>query len=112
MSTHYIVQTAAAKMPSRCKGTYRRVAVLEVAQGLGFVSMISERARGCVRVVQTWEKRNVGVTEKSAYRRALKEARTLATALNLRRSIQRADLPVLGDMLLSYAGDSEPMVCK
>ena len=106
-NTHYIVQTAAAKMPNRCKGTYRRVAVLEVTQGLGYVSMISERAVGCVRVVQTWEKCNVGLTEKSAYRRALRQARALATSLNLRRSIQRVDLPVLTDYLLSYSGDSE-----
>jgi hypothetical protein len=30
----YIVQTAAASMPSSCWGTYRRVAVLEVEDGV------------------------------------------------------------------------------
>lgn len=31
--SHYIVQSAAACMPSSCKGRYRRVAVLEVEDG-------------------------------------------------------------------------------
>lgn len=78
----YIVKTSRANMPSRCYGVYRRVAVLEVKRGVLEVSMISERARGVVRVVRTWEKRNVGRTEKCAYRRALAEAEALAAELN------------------------------
>ncbi|MDP2607242.1 MAG: hypothetical protein Q8S00_32295 [Deltaproteobacteria bacterium] len=80
--THYIVQTASAQMPGKCRGHYRRVAVLEVHYDLTRVSQISDRARGCVRIVQTWERLSVGRTMKSAYQRALVEAETLAGALN------------------------------
>jgi hypothetical protein len=73
----YIVQTAAAPMPNSCWGVYRRVAVLEVEPGIERVTMISDRARGVVRVVQTWEALNVGSTERCAYERALRAAATL-----------------------------------
>jgi hypothetical protein len=80
--THFIVQTASAKMPSSCWGQYRRVAVLEVAGTVKRVSMISSRARGVKAIVETWEKLNVGSTERCAYRRALREAIELAEKLN------------------------------
>lgn len=80
--THFIVQTAAATPAVKCWGIYRRVAVLEVEQPLLSVKMISPRARGCVRVVKTWENCNVGTTERCAYNRALAEARELAKELN------------------------------
>lgn len=78
----YIVKTAAACMPTTCWGTYRRVAVLEVEDRVEDVAMISERARGCVRVVETWERLNVGTTERCAYARALREAEALCDRLN------------------------------
>ena len=88
-NTEYIVQTASECMPSTCRfGEYRRVAVLEVdpqvleAHGYDEPRMISERARGVVRVVKTWDRLNVGTTERCAYRRALVEARELADELN------------------------------
>jgi hypothetical protein len=77
----YIIQSAAAKMPSSCWGHYRRVAVLEVDDGVERVSMISARAKGVRRVVTTWEKLNVGLTEKCAYERALAKARAMVAAL-------------------------------
>lgn len=80
--THYIVQTAAAKMPQSAMGVYRRVAVLEVDAGLTSVSMISTRAKGCHRVVQLWDRCNVGSTERCAYQRALVEADALVEQLN------------------------------
>jgi hypothetical protein len=54
----YIIQTAKACMPSSCWGSnhYRRVAVLEVEDGVMQVKMISSRARGVRRVVRTWER--------------------------------------------------------
>ena len=89
--SQFIIQTAAAYMPSTCKGRYRRVAVLEVAEGLDRVSMISRRARGVVRVVRTWEKRNVGLTAKCAYQKALAEAQTLKSHLEaMARGMQGA----------------------
>lgn len=81
MITEYIVMSAAAKMPSTCWGTYRRVAVLEVDIGAK-PKMISERARGVVRIVRTWEKLNGGTTERCAYEQALAAARELARELN------------------------------
>lgn len=80
MKTEFIVQTAAACMPSSCWGRYRRVAVLEVVKGVE-PKMISARARGVVRVVQTWERRHVGLTERGAYQRAVAEAQDLVSQL-------------------------------
>ena len=88
----YIVATAAAHMPSSCWGRYRRVAVLEIEAGLPagyWPAMISDRARGVVRVVETWESRNVGKTNRCAYRRAMAEAREMAEALNAREEAER-----------------------
>ena len=82
----FIVQTATAQMPSSCKGTYRRIGVLEVADGVERASMISPRAKDVIRVVDTWESLNVGITERCAYRRALKDAEAMAEKLNAERS--------------------------
>ena len=82
--THYIVQTAAACMPNSCWGTYRRVAVLEVEQGVESVAMISERAKGVVSIVCTWERLNVGTTDRCAYEIALAEAHEMITELEAR----------------------------
>lgn len=82
MTTHYIVQTANACMPQSCWGRYRRVAVLEVEAELDSVSMISEHALGCVQVVETWERLNVGSTAACAYEVALAEAQELCDELN------------------------------
>jgi hypothetical protein len=79
--THYIVQCASARCPAKF-GTYRRVAVLEVSKGFKTVSMISERARGVTRIVQTWERVNVGKTKACAYERAYAEAKELCEELN------------------------------
>lgn len=76
----FIVMTASAKMPSSSRGIYRRVAVVETDGTQP--KMISERARGCVRIVETWERCHVGKTERSAYARALKAATALAEELN------------------------------
>jgi hypothetical protein len=44
--------------------------------------MISERAKGCHRIVETWESRNIGKTDRCAFRVALREAEELAARLN------------------------------
>lgn len=77
----YIVQTASAKMPASCWGKYRHVAVMEVESDT-VPAMISTRARGVRRIVQTWERRNVGTTDRCAFKRALAEASRLAAQLN------------------------------
>lgn len=79
---HYIVQVATAKMPAKCWGRYNRVAVIEVHSDLTRVKMISEHARGVIRIVATWEKCNVGKTARCAYRVALSEAEAMCARLN------------------------------
>lgn len=99
--TTFIVQTAAAQMPASCWGAYRRVAVLEVEDDLTRVGMISPRARGVVRIVETWEKCNVGRTERGSYQRALRAANELRCWLLVRRTRVPtvASMLVLGDLL-------------
>lgn len=80
--SHFIVQTASAKMPASVKAPYKRVAVLEVADGVERASMISERARDVIRVVDTWERLFFGETDRCAYRVALASAEELAARLN------------------------------
>jgi len=77
----FIVMTAAAAMPNSCRGVYCRVAVVETNQWQR-PAFIGERARGCVRVVATWEKLNVGKTSACAYGRAMAKAEVLAAELN------------------------------
>lgn len=79
----FIVKTSSAKMPSSCKGHYKRIAVIELTPGAPEPKMISERAKGVVRIVQTWEKLNVGGPD-SAFQRALVEAEAMAGKLNLK----------------------------
>lgn len=78
----FIVMTAAACMPATCKGTYRRVAVVQVFDPEVKPKMISERARNVRRIVKTWERLNVGRTDACAYRKALAEAQEMANNLN------------------------------
>jgi hypothetical protein len=80
--SHFIVKEATAKMPSSCWGKYKRVAVLEVENGVFNVSMISDKAKGVVQVVATWERLHVGTTPRCAYRQALQEAEEMARSLN------------------------------
>jgi hypothetical protein len=79
----FIVMTAAATPSSTCWGIYRRVAVVEIEPGFNDrPKMISARAKGIKRVVETWENCNVGTTDRCAFRRAEKEAQELADELN------------------------------
>lgn len=83
--TTHIVKSSAAAMPASCWGTYRRVAVLEEEIGPnGPVqpAMISDRARGVVRVVRTWERCSARGGDRTAFARAMREAEALAAALN------------------------------
>lgn len=82
MKTHYIVQTAQASMPASCWGKYGRVAVLEVDIECIVVSRISENARGVHRIVETWERRFWGTSDRCAFSRAYDEALALVEKLN------------------------------
>jgi hypothetical protein len=99
VKTEFIVMTAASKMPSSCKGRYGRVAVLEVEAGIK-PKMISERARGVVRVVALEDKCNIGGLDlkppcatpvpnsRTAYANALRDATRLCEALNREARMQ------------------------
>jgi hypothetical protein len=76
----YTVMTSSAKMPASCKGRYRNVAVVEW-DGATYPKMISERARGVVRVIRHYGALSVGKTERCAYRRAVREAEVLVASL-------------------------------
>ena len=79
----YKVVTKSTSPSSTCWGIYRRVGLVELEEGFtGEPTMISDRARGVKRVVETWENRNVGKTDKCAYRRAVAAAQELADKLN------------------------------
>ena len=80
--SRYIVMTASAKMPSSCWGKYGRVAVVEVEVSAPRPKMISRRARGVVRIVETWERCFIGTTDRCAFYRAVAEAEELAARLN------------------------------
>lgn len=79
----YIIMTATAQMPrAKTFGVYKRVAVVELEPGFeGTPKMISERARGIARIVESWERCNVGKTARSAYGRAMAEAEALIEKL-------------------------------
>ncbi len=76
------IQCAKAQRPSSCWGgaRYYRVAVLEVEPGVERVAMISERARGVVRVVRVWDRLYRG-GERSAFARAMRDAEELVEEL-------------------------------
>ena len=77
----YIVMTAYACMPNSCWGTYRRVAVVET-DGIKMPKQINARRRDVVSIVRTWERLNVGSTDRCAYRKAMAEAQRIAREMN------------------------------
>jgi len=84
--TRFAVLDKSAHMPSSCWGRYRRVGVVEVDPSIipddVLPPMLSTRAKGVIRIVETWERLNHGKTERCAYRVALAEAEALAADLN------------------------------
>lgn len=77
----FIVMVAAAKMPSSCMGQYKRIAIVETDM-VTMPKMISNRANGVVRIVQTWDRLSVGKTKRCAYAVALAEAKVECAKLN------------------------------
>lgn len=81
--TKYIVMESAAQVRGKMAqfGHYRRIAVVEV-EGEDKPKMISERARGVVRIVEEWSPMHQGKTERSEYYVARQKAEKLAAFLN------------------------------
>lgn len=79
---HYVVMTAAAKMPGSCKfGRYGKVAVVET-DGYHTPKQIHPRHAAVRSIVAVWDRLNIGHTERCAYRRALAEAEAMAMRFN------------------------------
>jgi hypothetical protein len=87
--TQFIVMSRAAKMPSSCWGRYRRVGLVEVQPelfpaGRSEPNMLSDRARGVVRVLTTRESLHHGGA-RSASARACDELGAVREALVAKR---------------------------
>jgi hypothetical protein len=80
--TEYIVMTSSAKMPSSCWGRYQNVAIVEVEAGTKCPAMISERARGVVRIVHHYGPQFHGKSQNCNYYRTLLAATAEAARLN------------------------------
>ena len=90
MRTEFIVMTAAAVMPASCRGRYGKVAVCEVIKGVK-PKMISERAKGMVRIVSLADKLHAGQGgPKTAYALAKVDAERLCAGLNLEAAMKRS----------------------
>ena len=77
----FIVQTASAKMPMSCRGKYGKVAVIET-DGKTSPAMISNRAKGVVRIIHVDDQCHMGSTIKSSFGQAVKYAVELSDFLN------------------------------
>ena len=84
--SEYILRTAKAKMPLKCWGRYNLIAIMEDEDGAN-PPMISERAKGVIRIVRTWEKLHVGKTSRCAYSKAYKEAEEYLEDLELLKEL-------------------------
>lgn len=82
--SHFIIKTSRDRVPGLRYGIadYYRIGVLEMEEGTTVAKMISPRARGVVRVVETWDALYRGKTDRCAYARAMKEAQSLCDRLN------------------------------
>lgn len=79
----FILVEKSARRPSNAYGAYVRMAVLEIEEGFeGEPTMISERAKGVVRIVEEWGPCYVGLTERSQANRARAAANELLRRLN------------------------------
>ncbi len=92
-----IVYTASAHMPSRCKGHYRRVMVLDVSYWLAAQHQLGKWApRACNskevhRIIRDYGSQSVGKTERCAYQVALKQARETAILINSAGDVASAE---------------------
>ena len=93
-TTEFIVMTANAAMPASCKGRYGKVAVCEVEIGIR-PKMISERAKGMVRIVSLRQPLHWGGPG-SAFAKAKDDAERLAKGLNLEAAMKRGQAIVIG----------------
>jgi hypothetical protein len=96
----HVVMTSSAKMPSSVKAAYVNVAVVQLNQQYTANNwrpkMISERARGVLRVIHLGHYPANGKTDRSGYQQAIKRAHDLALQLNSVREVAEGDLLING----------------
>jgi hypothetical protein len=92
----FLVMTSSAKTSAKF-GRYRNVAVVETDQTTP-PKMISEHARGLVRIVWHSGARSMGKTERCAYRVALREAEEMAERLNARDALLHVRIAEIGQV--------------
>jgi hypothetical protein len=73
--------TASAHMPSSCKGRYRKIALVEVADPADMPARIDVRDHRVLQVIQEGNY-HVGKTKRCAYQRALEDAQVECERLN------------------------------
>ena len=89
----YIVMTAKSRMPASCKfGDYRKVAVVECADGM-IPKQIHPRHKSVKRIVICYDRLNSGKTARCAYRTALAKANAMCEALNKLSENSKSDNP-------------------
>jgi len=91
MTTRYMLLDKSAKMPSKCKGQYRRLAIVELNPAAIMAARlagqqitelrIDPRDKRILRIIATWERLNVGITDRCAYGRALADAKAMLARL-------------------------------
>jgi hypothetical protein len=81
---HYIVMTASAKVSGKARqfGRYGHASVVEVETADTVPAMISERAKGVVRIVWDSGACSIGKTDRSAFAVAKAHATAMAARLN------------------------------
>lgn len=80
--SHYTIKVSRAKMPSSVKcSDYYRIGLLEIDSPDVQPKMISDRARGVVRVVAVWDRVYMGSTARCAYAVAMREAEAMRDQL-------------------------------
>lgn len=95
----WIVKTSSANMPQSCRGTYRRVAMIEVNPYAGTTAhavmpqRIDIRDKAVKRIIDMG-KHSVGRTPRAAYQRTLAEAERRVAELNSAQPMATEDLLV------------------
>ena len=83
MNLKAVAMSACARMPASCRGQYRRAALVIVDTDVCAIpKMISERARGVVRLIDSTGGLHVGRTEKGAWQRKMTNMERIARIIN------------------------------
>jgi hypothetical protein len=75
----FIIKESCAQMPGSCKygsGEYIKIGLMQMEQGVK-PSMISDRAKGCIKVLAVWDRVHDGTTERCESYRIRQQANSL-----------------------------------